>query len=69
MIHHPLEPRASVGHVHHKVADLARALGFYCGVLGYAVTQRYGKQAMLTRPLDPAGLLRETMPDIPSEDL
>lgn len=170
MSHHPIDPRVSIGHVHLKVADLERALGFYCGVLGFAVTQRYGKQAafvsaggyhhhiglntweslggqppaagttglfhvailyptraslgdalrrliaakipldgasdhgvsealylrdpdqngvelywdrprenwplapdgslaMFTRPLDPAGLLRETMPDIPSEDL
>jgi catechol 2,3-dioxygenase len=34
-----------VGHVHLKVADLERALGFYCGVLGFELTQRYGRQA------------------------
>lgn len=34
-----------VGHVHLKVADLDRAIGFYSGVLGFAVTQRYGPQA------------------------
>jgi catechol 2,3-dioxygenase len=27
------------------VADLQRALDFYCGVLGFEVTQRYGAQA------------------------
>jgi catechol 2,3-dioxygenase len=27
------------------VADLERALGFYCGVLGFALTQRYGGEA------------------------
>jgi catechol 2,3-dioxygenase len=27
------------------VADLERALGFYCGVLGFALTQRYGGDA------------------------
>src|SRR6476619_6245102 len=27
-----------VGHVHLKVADLDRALAFYCGVLGFEVT-------------------------------
>jgi catechol 2,3-dioxygenase len=27
------------------VADLPRALGFYCGVLGFALMQRYGSQA------------------------
>jgi catechol 2,3-dioxygenase len=34
-----------VGHVHLKVADLERALCFYCGVLGFEITQRYGAQA------------------------
>ena len=34
-----------MGHVHLKVADLERALGFYHGVLGLDVTQRYGNQA------------------------
>ena len=28
-----------------KVADLERALAFYCGVLGFALTQRYGRDA------------------------
>jgi catechol 2,3-dioxygenase len=36
---------AGVGHVHLKVADLERALEFYCGVLGFELTQRYGPQA------------------------
>jgi catechol 2,3-dioxygenase len=35
----------SIGHVHLKVADLERALGFYCGVLGFELMQRYGTQA------------------------
>ena len=34
-----------IGHVHLKVADLARALSFYEGVLGFAVTQRMGDSA------------------------
>ena len=34
-----------IGHVHLKVADLDRALGFYCGVLGFALQQKYGTQA------------------------
>jgi catechol 2,3-dioxygenase len=34
-----------IGHVHLKVADLDRALGFYCGVLGFEVMQRYGDEA------------------------
>jgi catechol 2,3-dioxygenase len=40
----PIDPRARIGHVHLKVADLERSLGFYCGVLGFEVTQRYGSQ-------------------------
>src|SRR5476651_2002077 len=34
-----------IGHVHLKVADIERALGFYCGVLGFELTQRYGPSA------------------------
>lgn len=34
-----------IGHVHLKVANLDRAIGFYHGVLGFAVTQRMGDQA------------------------
>jgi catechol 2,3-dioxygenase len=41
----PIAPGVSIGHVHLKVADLDRALGFYCGVLGFELTQRLGAQA------------------------
>jgi len=41
----PIVAGARLGHVHLKVADLARALDFYCGVLGFELTQRYGSQA------------------------
>jgi catechol 2,3-dioxygenase len=34
-----------IGHVHLKVADLERALGFYRGVLGFELTQRMGDSA------------------------
>ncbi|MCU0394601.1 MAG: VOC family protein [Chitinophagaceae bacterium] len=34
-----------IGHVHLKVADLQRSLDFYCGLLGFEVTQLYGQQA------------------------
>ena len=40
-----IHPNVRIGHVHLKVADLDRALGFYCGVLGFELTQRYGRQA------------------------
>ena len=42
MKHRPIDSKVSIGHVHLKVADLDRALGFYCGVLGFELTQRYG---------------------------
>ena len=41
----PIDPQVRIGHVHLKVADLERSLRFYCGVLGFRVTQRYGTQA------------------------
>jgi catechol 2,3-dioxygenase len=40
-----IEPRVRIGHVHLKVADLERALKFYCGVLGFELQQRFGSQA------------------------
>ena len=39
------DSRVHVGHVHLKVSDLERSIGFYEGVLGFEVTQRWGKQA------------------------
>lgn len=45
MSNSPLHPAVRIGHVHLKVADLERALAFYCGVLGFQLTQRYGRQA------------------------
>lgn len=41
----PIHPQTRIGHVHLKVADLERALGFYRDVLGFEVTQMYGTQA------------------------
>ncbi len=41
----PIHPGARIGHVHLKVADLDRALAFYCGVLGFTLKQRYGRSA------------------------
>ena len=40
-----IHPDARIGHVHLKVADLDRALAFYCGVLGFQLTQHYGPSA------------------------
>jgi len=47
-ISEPVRPIAAgtrIGHVHLKVADLERALGFYRDVLGFELMQRYGDQA------------------------
>lgn len=41
----PIADGARIGHVHLKVADLERALSFYCGVLGFELMQRRGNQA------------------------
>ena len=41
----PIDPGTTIGHVHLKVTDLERAIGFYNGVLGFAITQRMGHQA------------------------
>ncbi|KCV82899.1 glyoxalase/bleomycin resistance protein/dioxygenase [Actibacterium atlanticum] len=41
----PLHPNTRVGHIHLKVSDVNRAIAFYSGVLGFDVTQRYGRQA------------------------
>lgn len=40
-----IHPAVRIGHVHLKVAHLERSLAFYCGILGFRLTQRYGTQA------------------------
>jgi len=40
-----IDSKVRIGHVHLKVANLQRALDFYCGVLGFELTQRYGEEA------------------------
>lgn len=40
-----IDPQAQIGHVHLKVSDLQRSLDFYCGALGFQLTQRYGPGA------------------------
>lgn len=41
-----IPPATRIGHVHLKVADMDRALGFYRDLLGFEVTQWYGKSAV-----------------------
>ena len=40
-----IDPGVRIGHAHLKVSDLERSLAFYCGVLGFELTQRWGTQA------------------------
>jgi catechol 2,3-dioxygenase len=41
----PIDPGVRIGHVHLKVANLERAIGFYRDVLGFELMQRMGDQA------------------------
>jgi catechol 2,3-dioxygenase len=41
----PIHPDVRIGHVHLKVANLDRALAFYCGVLGFELMQRFDSSA------------------------
>jgi catechol 2,3-dioxygenase len=45
MLNKPINQDVRIGHVHLKVADLERSLSFYCGILGFELTQRWGTQA------------------------
>lgn len=38
-------PATRIGHVHLKVADLERSLGFYCDLLGFDLITTYGDEA------------------------
>jgi catechol 2,3-dioxygenase len=40
-----IDPRVDIGHVHLKVSDIDRSLGFYRDILGFDVTQRLGDEA------------------------
>lgn len=35
-----------IGHVHLKVTDLQRSIDFYCGLLGFQITMKYGQSAV-----------------------
>ena len=41
----PIDPGVDIGHVHLKVSDIDRSLEFYCGVLGFELTERLGNEA------------------------
>jgi catechol 2,3-dioxygenase len=38
-----IDPRVDIGHVHLKVADLERSIGFYRDVFGFELQLRYGE--------------------------
>lgn len=44
----PIHPGTRIGHVHLKVADIERALGFWRDVLGFEVTQRRDSAVFLS---------------------
>lgn len=41
----PADSKVRIGHVHLKVANLERAIAFYRDVLGFQLTQRFGRSA------------------------
>ncbi len=41
-----INPGTRIGHIHLKVADIERALGFYRNILGFEVMQWYGDEAV-----------------------
>ncbi|MGA7973603.1 MAG: VOC family protein, partial [Pseudolabrys sp.] len=43
-----IDPRVRIGHVHLRVADLQRALDFYCGVLGFELTTQVPGAAFIS---------------------
>ena len=45
-----IDPGVRIGHVHLKVADLERALDFYCGVLGFELTTHSAAARPSSRP-------------------
>ncbi|MCE7064048.1 VOC family protein [Dyadobacter sp. CY326] len=45
MDNYVIPAQTRIGHVHLKVSDLQRSLDFYCGLLGFQLTNTYGDQA------------------------
>lgn len=44
-IPYTIPPDTVIGHVHLKVSDIDKAVEFYCGLLGFEITARYGAEA------------------------
>ena len=62
----PIADGVRIGHVHLKVADLDRALSFYCDVLGFELTQRRGREAAFLCPADIIITSRSTPGRVPA---
>lgn len=45
MDNYRIPPQTHIGHIHLKVANLERAMGFYVDLLGFEVTTLYGTEA------------------------
>ncbi len=45
MSNYQIPSQTRIGHVHLKVADLQRALDFYCGLLGFEIITKMGDSA------------------------
>jgi catechol 2,3-dioxygenase len=45
MSHEPIPAGAHIGHVHLRVSDLDRAIGFYCDLMGFDLLVRLGDEA------------------------
>jgi catechol 2,3-dioxygenase len=43
---HVVNPETRIGHVHLKVGNIERSLGFYRDILGFEITQWYGEDAV-----------------------
>jgi len=40
-----IPPQTRIGHIHLKVSNIERSLGFYCGLLGFDLITRHGPEA------------------------
>ena len=45
MSEYTIPQQTRIGHVHLKVANLQRAIDFYCGILGFEIMMMYGTDA------------------------
>lgn len=46
IMHYTVPTGVRIGHIHLKVSDIEKSLGFYRDILGFEVTERLGTQAV-----------------------